>query len=52
MRRPIDVMTSAMRLARFHSRSLDVRVHKPLKHRYERRKVRECLRLGDWLPDE
>ena len=52
MRRTIDLVTTAMRQARFHVRGLDLRPHKSLKHRYERRKVRECLRLSDWFAEE
>lgn len=52
MRKSIDLVTMAMRHTRFHVRGLELRPHKPLKHRYERRKVRECLRLGDWFPEE
>jgi hypothetical protein len=52
MRKSIDLMTTAMRHTRFHVRGLDPRPHKPLKHRYERRKVRECLRLSDWFAEE
>ena len=29
-------------------RQVDNRPAKPQKSRYERRKIRECLRLGDW----
>ena len=32
-------------------RQLAYRPHKPQKHRYERRKIRECLRLADWMAD-
>ena len=52
MRRSIELVTTAMRQARIHVRGLDLRPHKPLKHRYERRKVRECLRLSDWFAEE
>lgn len=52
MKRTIDLMTSATRHTRLHLRGLDLRPHKSLKHRYERRKVRECLRLGDWFAEE
>lgn len=33
-------------------RQTDSRPAKPLKNRYERRKVREFLRIGDWLVGE
>lgn len=52
MRRAIDLMSTATRYTRFHLRGLDMRPQKPLKHRYERRKVRECLRLSDWFPED
>ncbi len=33
-------------------RQTDSRPAKPQKNRYERRKIREILRLSDWSPDE
>jgi len=32
-------------------RQLIYRPHKPQKHRYERRKIREFLRLADWMEE-
>ena len=32
-------------------RQLNCRPHKPQKHRYERRKIREFLRLADWMEE-
>lgn len=32
-------------------RQVDARPDKARKHRYERRKIRECLRHGDWSDD-
>ena len=33
-------------------RKVDNQPKKPLKHRYERRKIKECLHLGDWATGE
>jgi hypothetical protein len=49
MRKPIDLVAESLRHVRFPARIPDDRSHKSLKHRYERRKVREYLRLGDWF---
>jgi hypothetical protein len=32
-------------------RQIEARPNKPAKHRYERRKVRELLRVGDWTAE-
>jgi hypothetical protein len=32
-------------------RQLTYRPYKPQKHRYERRKIREFLRLADWMEE-
>ncbi|MCX6902234.1 MAG: hypothetical protein NTW03_01885 [Verrucomicrobia bacterium] len=34
-----------------HVRQLADRPHKPHRHRYERRKIREYLRLADWTEE-
>ncbi len=33
---------------RHHVKNIESRSQKAHKHRYERRKVREAIRLGDW----
>jgi len=33
-------------------RKVDNQPKKPLKHRYERRKIKEALHLGDWISGE
>ena len=33
-------------------RKVDNQPKKPRKHRYERRKIKEFLHLGDWLTEE
>lgn len=36
---------------RSHLKNVDSRPQKAQKHRYERRKIREFIRLGDWVGD-
>jgi hypothetical protein len=52
MRKTTDLFTEVVRNARFPLRNVEDRPLKPLKHRYERRKVREYLRIGDWVTAE
>ncbi len=37
---------------RYHPRNVDSRPQKAHKHRYERRKIREIIRLSDWAGDQ
>jgi len=37
---------------RHHLKNVNSRPQKTLKHRYERRKIREFIRLGDWGWDQ
>ncbi len=48
MTKTLDVITEAIRNTKHPFRQVDDRPHKPQKHRYERRKVKEYIRLGDW----
>ena len=48
MKRMMEVITEAVRDPKHPFRKLDHQPKKPLKNRYERRKVREYLHLGDW----
>jgi hypothetical protein len=48
MTKSIDVITEVVRNTKHPFRQVDDRPDKPTKHRYERRKIREYLRLGDW----
>ncbi len=52
MRKSLDMFSASLRTSRLHFRNLEQRPQKSIKHRYERRKVRECLRLGDWCVEE
>jgi len=44
-------LNEVMRNPRMLRRTTDLS-NKPRKHRYERRKVRSLLRLGDWSEDD
>ncbi|MCC7377628.1 MAG: hypothetical protein IT581_23405 [Verrucomicrobiales bacterium] len=37
---------------RYHLKNVDSRPQKAHKHRYERRKIREFIRLSDWAGDQ
>jgi hypothetical protein len=46
-----DMMVDLVRTQKHPFRLADMRVSKMQQNRYERRKVREVLRLGDWVAD-
>ena len=48
MTKTLDVITEIIRNPKHPFRKADDRPVKAQKHRYERRKVREFIRLGDW----
>jgi hypothetical protein len=52
MTKTLDAITEAVRNPKHPFRKADRHPTKPLKHRYERRKVREYLHLGDWSAEE
>ncbi len=52
MAKTMEVMSDAVRNPRHPFRKADNQPKKALKHRYERRKIREYLQLGDWLAEE
>jgi hypothetical protein len=49
MTRALDVITEIIRNPKHAFRKADDRPVKAQKHRYERRKVKEYIRLGDWV---
>ena len=52
MTKSLELFTEAVRNSKFAFRKTDSQPRKPLKHRYERRKIREYLHLADWFsPD-
>ncbi len=52
MIKTFEVISEAIRNPKHPFRKADNRPKKPMKHRYERRKIREYLHLGDWQPEE
>ena len=48
MTKTLDVISDVIRNTKHPFRQVDDRPVKPKKHRYERRKIKEYLRLGDW----
>ena len=52
MTKSLEVISEAIRNPKHPFRKVDNQPKKPLKHRYERRKIREYLHLGDWASGE
>jgi hypothetical protein len=52
MTKTLDVITEAIRSSKHPFSKADNRPKKAQKHRYERRKIKEYLQLGDWLTEE
>ena len=53
MTKSLEVISEAIRNPKHPFRKVDNQPKKPLKHRYERRKIREYLHLGgEWEPSE
>ena len=52
MTKTLEAVTEAIRNPKHPFRKTGHHPTKALKHRYERRKVREYLHLGDWLAVE
>ncbi len=52
MTKSLEVISEAVRNPKHPFRKVDNQPKKPLKHRYERRKIREYLHLGEWVSPE
>jgi hypothetical protein len=52
MLKNLDQIAEVIRNPKHPFRQTDDRPNKPLKHRYERRKVKEFIRLGDWTAEK
>ena len=52
MTKTSNLITEVVRDAKHAFRAVEDRPKKSQKHRYERRKVREFLKLGDWVADQ
>ena len=52
MTKTLDVISETIRDGKHTFRKAEDRPKKAQKHRYERRKIKEYLHLGDWLTQE
>jgi len=52
MTKSLEVIREAIRNPKHPFCKVDNQPKKPLKHRYERRKIRAYLHLGDWASGE
>jgi hypothetical protein len=52
MMKTMEVISEAVRNPRHPFRKADNQPKKAQKNRYERRKIKEYLHLGDWLAEE
>jgi hypothetical protein len=52
MTKSLEVIDEAVRNPKHPFRKADNQPKKQLKHRYERRKIREYLHLADWMAQE
>jgi hypothetical protein len=52
MTKSLEVITEAIRNPKHPFRKVDNQPKKPLKHRYERRKIKEYLHLGELVSGE
>jgi hypothetical protein len=52
MTKSLEVISEAIRNPKHPFRKVDNQPKKPQKHRYERRKIREYLHLGEWVSGE
>jgi hypothetical protein len=52
MTKSLEVISETVRDPKHPFRKVDNQPKKPLKHRYERRKIKGYLHLGDWMMSE
>ena len=52
MTKTIEAISEAIRNPKPPFRKIDHQPKKPLKHRYERRKIKEFMHLGEWQIEE
>jgi hypothetical protein len=52
MTKSLEVISEAIRNPKHPFRKVDDQPKKPRKHRYERRKIKEYLHLGEWATSE
>ena len=51
MTKSLEVLTDVVKDPKHPFRKVDNQPKKNLKHRYERRKIKEFLHLGDWMTE-
>jgi hypothetical protein len=52
MTKSLDVITEIVRNPKHTFRKADAHAEKANRHRYERRKIKEFMKLGQWMPEE
>lgn len=52
MSKTLETMNDAVVNPKYSFKKTDQQPKKAMKHRYERRKIKEYLHLGDWLIEE
>ncbi|HTI98825.1 MAG TPA: hypothetical protein VL527_07965 [Dongiaceae bacterium] len=52
MTKTMEVISEVIRNPKHPFRKVDTSPKKAIKHRYERRKIREYLHLNEWLSEE
>jgi len=52
MTKSLEVIIETVRNPKHPFRKIDNQPKKPLKHRYERRKIKSYLQLSDWATSE
>jgi Fic family protein len=52
MAKSLEALSEVVTNQKHPFRKVDNQPKKPLKHRYERRKIKEYLHLGDWISGE
>jgi hypothetical protein len=52
MTKSLEVISEAIRNPKHPFRKVDNQPQKPRKHRYERRKIKSYLQLGEWVAGE
>jgi hypothetical protein len=51
MTKTLDLISEAIRNTKHPFRKVEDTPEKPKRNRYERRKIREYIKLGDWVGD-
>ena len=49
MTKTLDLIAETIRNTQHPFRQVENRPRKPQKHRYERRKIKEIIRVSDWI---